>query len=112
MRLTFWIGFSNILVGLLLVAAAFAQDSSAATAGVEATLLKEGVLGAIIVALGGGIIWQTQQLKRAQDARVNDAKKVVQMLLELQEKWNEQVNHLRQAIDRLAVLMGEREGRR
>ena len=69
--------------------------------GAAETLIAAGPLGAIILALGVAYYKQGVALKLAQEARVDDAKKVTSTLLELNDKWNGSVNALTTAVDRL-----------
>ena len=64
-------------------------------------LLSAGPLGAVIVALGVALFKLNGQLKEAQDARVEDAKKVTKTLLELNDKWNATVTELATAVREL-----------
>ena len=59
-----------------------------------AALISAGPLGAIIVTLAIAYWRKDQQHKQVQEARVEDAKKVVGTLLELNNKWHAVVNDL------------------
>lgn len=97
-----------VVAWLVTAGVAHADESSS----IEGTFLQHGILGAIVLALGGAIIWQARELSRAKDARTEDAKKVIHTLLDLQEKWNTQVRDLSAAIDRLgAHIEGRDSGR-
>ena len=63
--------------------------------------LSAGPLGAVIIALGIALQRLNAQLKEAQDARVDDAKKVTKTLLELNDKWNATVTELATAVREL-----------
>ncbi len=49
-------------------------------------------------------------LKATQDARVADAQRVAQTLLDLNDKWNTTVGALTAAVDRLTVSVEARRG--
>jgi hypothetical protein len=64
-------------------------------------LAGSGVLGAILVVLGWAYHRQGQELAKVQEARVGDAKRVVETLLTLQDRWQGTVNDLTDAVHRL-----------
>ena len=70
---------------------------------IAATLIQAGPLGAVILALGVAYYKQSGELRRAQEARVEDAKKVTKTLLELNDKWNTTVSALTAAVKELRV---------
>ena len=59
------------------------------------------VLGAILVVLGFAYWKQGQELGRVQQARVDDANKVTQTMLALQDRWQATVGELSDAVQRL-----------
>lgn len=68
---------------------------------VISTLLSAGPLGAIIVLLCYALWRQTGELRASQEARVEDAKKVTDTLLKLNDKWNTTVTALTDAVKEL-----------
>lgn len=68
-------------------------------------IASSGILGAILVVLSWAYYKQGQALEAVHSARVADAQKVAQTLLDLAERWNAALNDLTNAVDRL----GERE---
>lgn len=64
-------------------------------------LAGSGVLGAILVVLGWAYYRQGQELAKVQEARVGDAKRVVETLLTLQDRWQGTVNDLTDAVHSL-----------
>jgi Flp pilus assembly protein protease CpaA len=60
-----------------------------------------GVLGAILVVLGLEYRKQSAALAAVQQARVDDAKRVAETLLALNEKWQTAINELTNAVERL-----------
>lgn len=79
------------------------------------TLVSAGPLGAIIAVLGVAYWRQgkalAEALAQAQEARVEDAKKVTADLLQLNEKWLVAINALTSAVNELrAAIAARREG--
>jgi len=68
-----------------------------------AALIGQGVLGALVILLTLACWRLVVALQKAQNDRVDDAKRVAQTLLDLNDKWNASVNSLTQAVDRLAT---------
>jgi len=77
---------------------------------VTETLISAGPLGAIIIALGVAYWRLGLSLKAAQEARVADANKVTEKLLELNEKWLVAINGLATAVNELKAVAAARRG--
>lgn len=75
------------------------------TADIVATLLGAGPLGAVIAAMGYALWRQTGELRASQEARVQDAQKVADMLLNLNDKWNASISELADAIKELKIVV-------
>jgi hypothetical protein len=77
-------------------------------AGAVDALLSAGPLGAVIILLGYALVKVSSALKEVQDARVEDAKKVSQTLLDLNDKWVEAIGALTDAVKELKTAIAER----
>ena len=55
---------------------------------VTTALINAGVLGPILIAVGWYTLRLQSQLRESQEKRVEDAQKVVNQLLELNDRWN------------------------
>lgn len=77
-----------------------------------AVLTGAGPLGAIIVLGGLYVAKLHKQLKEVQDSRVSDAQRVVDRVLELNDKTNEAIGGLTSAVDRLYTLLEAERSRR
>lgn len=75
------------------------------TAELIGTLLSAGPLGAVIVAMGIALWRQTGELRVSQEARVQDAQKVADMLLNLNDKWNASITELTTVIKELKAVV-------
>lgn len=64
---------------------------------------SHGILGGILVALAYAYWHQGKALAAVQEARVADAQKVAQTLLAMQDKWQESLGELTEAVNRLGV---------
>ena len=71
------------------------------------TMLRTGPLGAVIVALAIAFWRQSIELRRVETSRVEDAKKVTQTLLEINDRWNAAIAGHAQAIEKLVVIVDE-----
>jgi hypothetical protein len=78
---------------------------------IASTLIQAGPLGAIILALGFAYWRQGKELGATQDKRVEDAKKVTDTLLDLNDKWNATVTTLTAAVNDLKTAVEARRGR-
>ena len=75
------------------------------------TLISAGPLGAVIIALGVAYWRQALTLKATQDARVDDAKKVSNTLIDLNDKWNTTIGALSSAVHQLTDELKDRRRR-
>lgn len=64
-------------------------------------IASSGLLGAIVVVLGIAYWKQAQALSAVQEARVADAQKVAQTLLSLQDRWQQSINELTKAVEKM-----------
>jgi hypothetical protein len=72
---------------------------------IVAVLTGAGPLGAILVACGLYLRHLHRMLKEVQDARVADAQRVVDRVLDLNDRTNEAIGGLTAAVDRLYTLL-------
>jgi hypothetical protein len=75
---------------------------------IASSLIQAGPLGAIILALGIAYWRQGTELRATQDKRVEDAKKVADTLLDLNDKWNATVVSLTAAVNELKTAVEAR----
>jgi hypothetical protein len=75
---------------------------------IASTLIQAGPLGAIILALGVAYWRQGNELRSTQDKRVEDAQKVADTLLDLNDKWNATVMTLTAAVNDLKTAVEAR----
>ena len=69
------------------------------------TLLNLGALGPVLVACGLYIRYLHKELKASHDARVADAQRVIDVFLELNDKWNTTLNELTSTMTGLQTLL-------
>lgn len=67
-----------------------------------------GAAGALLIVAGVWIGYLHRELRRAQEARVKDAQKVTQTLLELTKEWQEAIGALTSAIEKLDARLERR----
>lgn len=60
-----------------------------------------GILGAMLVVLSWAYYKQGQAFALVQEARVADAKKVAETLLALQDRWQDTVSELTEAVQKI-----------
>jgi hypothetical protein len=75
---------------------------------VAAALIAHGPLGIALVAVGWAFWKQSAELKEVQAARVEDAKRVVPVLLEFVDKSNKTVQELTEAVRKLEAAIERR----
>lgn len=68
--------------------------------------LSQTILGSLIVVLVFACLWLANKLAASQEARVNDAKKVVEDALKREEKWQNVLVELTSAVERLSLPPG------
>jgi len=65
-------------------------------------IAASGIMGALLIVVGLEYRKQGLALAAVQQARVDDAKKVAETLLTLNEKWHTALNGLTNAVERLS----------
>jgi hypothetical protein len=85
-----------------------------ATLAIVTELVKNGVLGIVLAAVGLYAWNQSKELRKAESERTKDAQAVTQQLIALNDKWNAAVGALtsalqaqREMLDRLEELIRE-----
>lgn len=70
-------------------------------------LAKVAILGPVIIALGWYTLRLHRDLRDAQEKRTADAQKVVDTLVALNNKWNDSLNQLGNAVRELKTAVDE-----
>lgn len=72
---------------------------------VVTALLNAGILGPILIAIGWYTLRLQSQLKDSQEKRVEDAQRVVEQMLQLNDRWNESIGELTGSFNELSELL-------